>query len=755
MAKDGQINPRFELDKSAPPDVERQTPKYDEDKDPDNHNLDDELKKCLKFITDKVEKEDSWVRKQQIKLWKKNEEFWHGVQFIFWSESKQDWISPSETRWFEQEEGREEAEGPFYDFVINIYKAHGESIIAALSSQVPAVRFPPDDANNPDDIATSRTFSKISDLILRHNKSKIMMLRALLTLWNQGNVFAYIAPKTDKAFGLNQTPIWKEGLACPQCGTVVPNPKKEDEESEAGNEQTAGLTCQTCAGVPLQPTAILDGYDKAPKSRVLIDLYTPLFVKVPYYAIEQKDFGYLRLGVDKPIAYLKAMYPWIRDDIERDYKEGAQFEKLARTPSSYNSYSRIDETLDLTTLYRYWLRPWQFEMLPDEDEESREKLKEMFPDGCYCAYIGDTYAESRNEDMDKYWTVGKAGLSQFIHSDPLGQSLIPIQEITNVLTNLTLETIEQGIPSMFADSDTLNFEVYSRHEARPGMVYPVKGKPGKSIGDSFFTQDRATLSKEVPMFAKQLEQMGQFVTGAFPSIYGGIQDAKTRTAAEYNMSRQMALQRLSICWTFLTEWVSRLLERAVHLYVENMVTDDKYTVPDPTTESNYATILIKRAELTGKVGDVESEGSESFPMSAPQKQQLLTHLMEMNNPFLNTALFDPNNRTVMADMLSMPEFEIPGEDQRLKQTREIHQMLQSHQLVQPEPLIDDNDIHISVTRHFLVSLEGYDLQKTDPQAYQIISQHLQLHTQLQAQLTMAQAGNSPPGQDPDQPEPEA
>src|ERR1035441_9752080 len=143
-----------------------------EDKDPNGHNLPKNLQECLKLLIDKYEKEDSWVRKQQLKLWKKNEEFWHGIQFVFWSESSQDWISPSVYNWFNQEEGREGAEGPFYDFVINIYKAHGEAIIAALSAQVPTVRFPPDDAEDDDDLLTSKTYAKIADLIQRHNQVK-------------------------------------------------------------------------------------------------------------------------------------------------------------------------------------------------------------------------------------------------------------------------------------------------------------------------------------------------------------------------------------------------------------------------------------------------------------------------------------------------------------------------------------------------------------------------------------------------------
>src|SRR6267154_6335274 len=190
--------------------------------DPNNEKLDEELVSCLKWLVKKYEDEDSFVRKQQIKLWKKNDEFWHSVQYIFWSESKQDWTSAADFNFIQPEEGREEVQGPFYDYVVNIYKAHGESIISALSAQIPAVRFPPDDADDEDDLTTSKTYDKIADLIQRHNKAKLVLLRALFMLWNQGTVYAYHAPKADKGFGMMMVPSYKKGLSCENCQSSKP-----------------------------------------------------------------------------------------------------------------------------------------------------------------------------------------------------------------------------------------------------------------------------------------------------------------------------------------------------------------------------------------------------------------------------------------------------------------------------------------------------------------------------------------------------
>jgi len=719
-----------------------------------NENLPDNLQAILVELVKKYETENSWVRKRQIMQWKKNERFWHGIQFIFWSETNQDWMAPIETSFYNSESDNEDMNGPFYDYVVNIYKAHGEAIIAALSAQIPAVRFPPDDADSVEDNETSKTFSKISDLIQKHNQAKRLMLQALLMLWNQGIVAAYHAPKFDRAFGNIQIPQYKPRMQCPECG-YVQDAESGDSNDIAGDnsgiDPTAQINCPQCAqgdesqglppqNIPMQPSPILDSFKSAPKMRVMIDIYGPLNIKVPYYARTQKDFTYLICALDQPKSYLKSIYCNSTDNKGKvTYDEDlakkidangsadmGSYERIGRSPSSY-SYN-LDGDQYLATLKRSWLRPWVFDDMLDTQAMEREQLKELFPDGVYIGMVGNVYVESRNESMDEYWTIGQAGLSTYIHADPIGQSLIPIQEIRNVTVNLTLETIEQAIPSGFADTKTLNFDVYNKHESRPGMIYPVTRAPGEALNQSFYTQDRATLSKEVPLFVQQLDKDGQFVVGSFPSIYGGPGEGNSRTAAEYNMSRQMALQRLSIIWSLLNFWWCKLMEKCVHLYVSNMIDDERFVQKN---KNNYINVWIRRSELTGKVGEVEPEGDESFPISIAQKQSLLMSLFQLQSPEINEALFDVNNRSLISEAFSMTEFKMPGEDQRIKQLREINDIITNNQQISPEKDVDDNPIHIETVRNYLVSDVGLDLKQTNPQAYGLIFEHLELHIQLQ------------------------
>ena len=721
-----------------------------------NETLPDHLQDCLAEIIRQLEQEDDNVRKQQIRQWKKNDRFWHGIQYIFWSETQQDWIAPINTRWDDLTGNREEAEGPFYDYVVNIYRAHGESIIAALSAQVPAVRFPPDDADNEDDIQTAKTYDRVADLIQRHNQSKMIILQALLALWNQGLVFAYHAPKADKAFGNVQIPQYETGQECANCGYLkssdpnaptgiskessdaaaeVEGQDDEDDNNDSQdqdqgtNQQSSNQpdTCPECNN-PLSETPVLTGFSDAPKTRVLIDIYNPLFVKVPYYARTQEECGYLGLSIDQPISLLKSLFDNIADKIEAESNLYDVYEKLGRAPSSY-SYAIIDNK-NLRTLRRWWLRPYEINRLGDQYAAEIKELQGLFPDGVYCCFVGDCYAESRNECMDKYWTIGKAGISTYIHSDPMGQPLINEQEKVNVLDNLTLETIEQGISTVFADPDVLNFEDYSRHELRPGMYAPAKAMTGKSLSDGFYEGPKATLSKEVPMYREQIDKDAQFLVGSFPSIYGGPGEGSSRTAAEYDMSRQMALQRLSITWTMFAHWWARLMDKCVRIYIENVISDEHYVSKN---KENYVNIWIRQSELSGKVGEVEAEAAETFPVTLGQKQSLLFKLISLNNDLINAALFSVENRKIIADCLSFPELTIPDEAQRTKQARETQLMLDRGQPIQVEPLVDDNDVHIEVLRDWAASDAGADAKVNNPQGYQLNMDHLQMHMQFKIQ----------------------
>ena len=705
----------------------------------------DELKDALKDIVKSCEKEDDEIYKAMQRQWKKYEEFWHGVQYLFWSDTDEAWRSPLDFGWNDDDTEATDELGSFSDKVIDIFRGHGEAIIAALASQIPALRYLPDDADDDDDVLAARTRNKIADLIQRHNKVKLLFFRALFFLAIQGLVASYRYKDSDFKYGTTQQPDIGEQeqeiplFVCKEC----------DHEFNPQDVEGSPDTCPMCGSQDLKgkkgkrTVPINLGMKTVPKSRVKIDLFGPLNFKVPYYARNQSECTYFILYGDLGKDVVKSEFPDLEEKIDGEHLE--THTRFARS----DFMTVVDPEIgaqNLVTVRRVWLRPAAFYRATKGQKKIREELLKKFPKGCRVTFIGKShiFADLQPEEMDARWEIGQAGLSTYIHSDPILRPLVQIQEMRNDLVNLIIETIKHGIPFQLADPSVLDFDMYGKFEAVPGYVYKTKAaRPGEAIGNAFYDSPRATLSREVAVFLQQLDKDAQFSIGSFPSVYGGPSEGKSRTFAEYAASRQMALQRLSIIWSFLVDWWTRTVSGAVDLYVESITEDERYTYEE---NNSYINVWIRRSELSGKIGGVEPEASETFPVSLAQKKDLIMKLMELNNDFVNQALYLPDNARVIQDVLALNEFKLPGEAQRIKQCIEINdlknEMLAAQVVVDPD--IDDHAVHIATIKAWAVDQIGLDAKQTNPQWYAGVIMHLRQHEMMLQAKTMG-SGPTPPG----------
>src|SRR5207244_9792268 len=152
-------------------------------------------------------------------------------------------------------------------------------------------------------------------------------------------------------------------------------------------------------------------------------------------------------------------------------------------------------------------------------------------------------------------------------------------------------------------------------EAMHGTLSPTKQQGGaRSIGDSFYSVKQASLSPEVFNFYKIIQELGQFVSGALPSIFGGqLGSGSSRTAQEYTTSRSMALQRLQTPWKMLTIWWKEIFSKAIPLYMKLVKEDERFAQKDKL--GNFVNTYIRKAELDGKIGDIELEPDEKLPIT--------------------------------------------------------------------------------------------------------------------------------------------
>jgi hypothetical protein len=701
-----------EVPELSPEEIPEEVPEQSAASDEDQV-IPRELSDSLKAIIQEVESEETGDRSKRLRALKKFDSYWEGIQRVYWSDVAKDWQAP---------EDEEEAEA---DDVINVYRAYGESIIAALSTGVPKSKFFPADADLPEDILAARAHSKLADLVQKHNQAPILFIKALFILWNQHFVAAYHYPKESESFGINREEttelqtVQEPVSVCATCGS-----------------ETETSPCPSCGGGEIlqdsrEVQKEVPRVEETPKSRMILEVYGSLNVVLPENTSKVEDAGYLLFYTEQDIALLRSIYPGKQDEIQ----VGTDAEEAWAREASNTSF-----VSSKVTVKQIWIRPWLYYRLGRNKDKEIAELQAAFSSGCYLVMVGNEILEARDEKLDDRWTITESPLSRTIYANPLGNPLMPIQDAKNELFALTKETVAHGIPETFYDSQIIDETKYSNTTIRPGTLFPVKRKAGQNISDSFFQLRSAVLSKELAQFGQELTQDGQFVVGAFPSIYGGPSEGNSGTLGEYAMSRNQALQRLQNYWKLLNTWWTTIMGKVVPEYVKEMKGDDKFV---KAQGKNFVNVWIRKNELEGgSIGQVEPESSEQFPTSWAQKKDLLIQVLTLKNPILDEALFHPENANLVAQALGFPEVYVPGDEDRTKQLFEVSRMLATGQFIEIEPEVDNHPVHIEVIRAWMNSDVGQEVKFTNPQGYALTLEHLRAHL-------MIIAGTPAPSQGPE------
>lgn len=709
---------------------------------------DEDIKKALEDILKSVRDEDRFVRDDFVRLWKRLDYYWNNILDIFLDPVNRDWRVPN---WDELEES-----GEYSPRLINIYRPHGEAIVAALSVTIPSVLFPPDDAENPNDLETSKNYRNISQLLQNHNEGAMLFIRAIVIMFNQGTIFGYNYKHSDPKFGTISTPkielkdVKTFESRCPDCGYPIDAGLASEMPSQMSPQGPAiGAVPEPCPQCgSMNPPSIEEGleklpqivgFDESPKGMVCQKLFDGRQVKVPQYVKEQEECGYLLLEFVQSTAMLRSIWPDKAEQIRsRQYD---QYESFSKIPPQYLGYLP-DNASNVACL---WLRPWQFWLLGDSvtNIDLIKFLTSKFPDGCYAIFIDDILMDIYPEKMDEHWTISRDPLGAFIYMRPLGENLATVQDIRAELVEIEIQTAEYGIPETFVDGKVLEMEKYGEGRSKPGMITQVKPRPGKSISDGFFQTKAATLSQEIDPLRQHIDQDAQFVVGSFPSVYGGPAIGGSKTASEYSQSREVALQRLGTFWKILCDFWAKFMSRSVTEYaqlVKDSGRDEKFAVKTET--GSYINTWIRHAAMEGKIGKVSAESSEQLPVSWAQKKDAIMALFQAPIPEVMSVLVHPNNAGLMKRAIGLEELYIPGEEGRIRQMKEF--LIMSQGIPAPvNPLVDNHQVHIEVLKTILEGPQGEDI---DSQVLDLCMMHLQEHMQADMMMNPEPEETGPEGQ---------
>lgn len=701
----------------------------------------EEAERLLVSLGRDFDDEDKEFRQDQLIKLEKHNLFWDGAQRLFWDESRGHYIDANGLHTPAQRDQYKDilGDGPI-DRVVNIYRPHGESIIAAMSVGTPVVQFFPDDADETNDITTAKAYSKIANLLQKHNNASILYIKALFILYNQGLVAGYNYTHRDARYGTFKTDVIEDR----KVSSVEPNPgTSEDITIEEIIPQVVGTRDN-------------------PKVRECLEVYGPLHVQVPSWCRKQEDIPVLTLRFEQHVSTIRHVYKDKFDAIKPSTYSGSDaFETQRRLKPKSN----VDD--NLCTLTVRWFRPSAFAGLQLEDYN---KFIAKYPKGVKVVQIDEQVLEIVEEPLDDHWTITFPIFSETIHSEPQGASVLDIQEIRNDVINNADETIRQAITDTFVDPKVVG-DGFFQNGRRPGQYFPAVAATGKSLSDGFHQSKPASLSQELDVFIRRLDSDAQFCSGAFPSIFGGPAITGSKTAAEYSMSRAQALQRLSTYWKMMSLFWAQFIGRGTVQHARNLV-ELNYDERDVIKKGGgFTNIVIKRAELDGKVGKIEPESSDNFPITSSQKRDIILKLLEMKNEVALKLMYHPQNSQVILEAIGMPEIHLPGADDRNKQLEEISELIKSGPnppdpndvdqmtglprnpegtpTIPIDPDADDDEVHIQVGRAWMVSELGRYERDHNPDGYLNVALHVRMHMNS-VKAKMAQpTGTTAPGQPPD------
>jgi hypothetical protein len=538
-----------------------------------------------------------------------------------------------------------------------------------------------------------------------------------------------------------------------------------EQEPNDGTQNADHVTCAGC-GAELTDADLrkaervtvprVVGMKRVANGQEVISIAGGLELNTPVWANEMHEYPYLQWQTEVHRSKLKAAYPHAADKIEISPSQGAEdvYARVSRlsVEQGLPSIHPGDALMNLITFDRTWLRPWSFYAV--EDEATRNELLTLFPDGCYVAFAGEAYCESRNESMDDHWRVLHALPGDGQNRPSVGDSLVQVQERYNVLSNMQAETYEYGIPPIYADPQVLDFDALANQVAEPAAHFPARARPGQPLAAGFFQPQPARVSPD--MLQHQQELIGpvsQFLSGLFPAVFGGnMEDVKT--ASGYALARDQALGRLGLVWRRMKQFYADVILLGVDCFRKNRPEDVELPLLGP--EGALDARIIRQADLKGNIC-VHPEADETFPRLKSQQRGVLQQLFGVNDPVIQRALTEPANLGYIKNVLGLTEMVIPGEDSRNKQLREIQQLLagapiivaaqksdewrvasgeqeataKSATIVMPsvpvDALLDDHAVEFEECKRWANSEAGQSARMTNPAGFANVRAHADAH----------------------------
>lgn len=751
----GQVQQQYQPGEIAPCDAPPQQGQYGRYYE----NLPEEIKASLKKLRDTFIAEGETARRLELKKCKEAREFWRGNQLLWWDELDQAWYFLGS----EWDQKIPEDEVPKFEFILNEYQAFGLSIIAVLSQSVPPVQLLPQDAGEDHDVQAAEKGSDVIDYIQRNNDAEDLITEVAFTLWTDGKVATFTRyvedgqrfgfKSIDVPVGVQQNTVGEPVFVCTTCATHTPI-----------NQVTDGL-CPEC-GSPLDESNLQEPYQVAvaqqqpqrlPKGQEVIDIVGACELKTPLWAQKQIEFPYLIYSTEVHKSILRATYPHVADKI------GPQTAGANQGDSAMERQTRMRlntgtvggsgiNSQDMPTVDRAWFRPWAFYTL--DDTAKAEELLRIFPDGCKVVFAGDVFCEAQPENMDQHWVVAQVLPGNGQNRPALGSSFIDAQKINNTMVRLVVENTEYGIPWTGIDTDALDVDAMTETRAQPGAFYPMTRVGNLPLKESMFQSTPSQISPDANRLMDNISgPLGQLLTGAFPALMGAPAP-NTDTAAGFRMQRDQAMGRAGLAYRAIKRlWIKTMLN-GIGCFQRDRRDDAVWT--ELAKGNRFIPKSVAVADMRDGNVIAYPESDDQFPLMWTQQRDIYLQLLESQDEEVQNILGHPDNIQRGISLIGLEGFEIPDEDSRNKQAREIAQLTapgSQPAVVPPDPLTgapqqiiptveidewaDNHEVELQVVKAWLNSPEGQQVKLQSPVLWENVKAHGMLHQEVLDQQQQA------------------
>jgi hypothetical protein len=303
----------------------------------------------------------------------------------------------------------------------------------------------------------------------------------------------------------------------------------------------------------------------------------------------------------------------------------------------------------------------------------RDKMQQMYPDGCHVKYVGKTYSESWNESPDDALDIGFPCKRDGMSGGALMEPMKVIQDAFNDYMNAKRENYETGWSVTYFKGSQEVYESISDQRSRPNDYVLLKEMPPEAeINKTIVHREDPAAPPEG--FDAAIEELrgpiSQDITGALPALQGTSN--KETTASQQAMDRQQAMGMLGPAWANMQTIFAGIAKKAALLASKN---------PDHGSEivvvgGDGKNITIKLEKL--KKGKFHAHVSDSnFPESTAAVRANLQEFVKMAaaSPMGQVLFQSPDNWEHFLEVMGDPDLVFIPAIAFKKQTREIEILL--------------------------------------------------------------------------------